>query len=77
MLLRYNNVLCTCGGGITGWWDIDLLLRGQGGGGVYLKFLSKLILWVFLIEGSNIYLLGPGFLTIFPGRRFSKPNKMF
>ena len=30
-------------------------LRGQGG--VFLKFLSKLILWVFLIEGSNIYLL--------------------
>ena len=30
-------------------------LRGQGG--VFLKFRSKLILWVFLIEGSNTYLL--------------------
>ena len=37
--------------------NIIIKRAGGGGGGVFIKILLKLILWLFLIEGSDIYQL--------------------
>ena len=42
---KHNIIIKRAGGG------------GGGGGGVFIKILLKLILWLFLIEGSDIYQL--------------------
>ena len=49
-------------------------LRGPGGGGgVFIKILSKLTLYLFLVEGSDIYqLLLVPWKNIVPSRNYRR-----